>query len=160
QLIDHIDYMPGNFGVRYGRAIAGAIDLDLREPKRDRLHGAAETNLFDTGVLVEGPVGKGEFALAARRSYIDAILAALPASAVTFATAPVYYDYQGIFEYPLWGGRLRLLALGADDQLKLIFSRPQDGDPALTDFQTHIYYHKLQLRWTRAVGAWQLSAQN
>lgn len=162
QLIDHVDYLPGNFGVRYGRAIAGAIDVDLREGKRDRLHGAGETNLFDTGLMLEGPVGKGSFVVAARRSYIDAVLAAtLPASAgLRFTTAPVYYDYQAILDYPLWKGRFRAFAFGSDDQLRFTFSRPQDSDPQLTDFATHILYHRLQLRWMRSAGSWQLSAQN
>ena len=30
ELIDHVDYFPGNFSVRWGRAIGGAVDLDLR----------------------------------------------------------------------------------------------------------------------------------
>ena len=160
QLVDHVDYFPGNFGVRYGRAIAGAIDVDLREPKRDRIHASLETNLFDTGGMIEGPVGRGSFALAARRSYIDVVLSAIRVPGLTFTTAPVYYDYQGIFEYPLAGGRFRALISGADDQLVLSFARPQDADPAISAFGTHIWYHKLQLRWTRTVGNWSVYLQN
>ncbi|MGZ3438943.1 MAG: TonB-dependent receptor plug domain-containing protein, partial [Polyangia bacterium] len=160
QLVDHVDYFPGNFGVRYGRAIAGAIDVDLREPKRDRIHAALETNLFDTGGMVEGPVGKGSFALAARRSYIDVVLSTFRVPGLQFTTAPVYYDYQGIFDYPLGGGRFRALISGSDDQLVLSFSRPQDADPAISAFGTHIWYHKLQLRWTRTVGSWSFYLQN
>jgi TonB family protein len=160
QLIDHVDYFAGNFGVRYGHAIAGVIDVDLREPKRDRLHAALETNLFDTGGMVEGPVGKGSFALAARRSYIDAILGLFNIPGLKFTTAPVYYDYQGIFEYPLGGGRFRALVSGSDDQLILSFAHPQDTDPAISAFGTHIWYHKLQLRWTRSVGDWSFYLQN
>jgi outer membrane receptor protein involved in Fe transport len=159
-LIDHIDFFPGNFGVRYGRGIAGAIDVDLREPKRDRIHGALETNAFDTGALVEGPLGKGSFALAARRSYIDAIMGLLPIEGLQFTTAPVYYDYQGIFEYPLGGGKFRAMVTGSDDQLVLSFNRPADSDPSLTAFGTHIWYHKLQVRWTRNVGRWSFWLQN
>ena len=160
QLIDHVDYFPGNFGVRYGRAIAGAIDVELREPKRDRVHAALETNAFDTGGMVEGPLGKGSFALAARRSYVDAILGLLKTPGLQFTTAPVYYDYQAIFDYPLGGGRFRLLASGSDDQLVLSFARPADTDPAISAFGTHIWYHKLQVRWTRTVGDWALSVQS
>lgn len=160
QLVDHVDYFPGNFGVRYGRAIAGAIDVDLREPKRDRFHGALETNLFDTGGMVEGPVGKGSFALAARRSYIDAVLGLFKIPGLQFTTAPVYYDYQGIFDYPLGGGRFRAMVAGSDDQLVLSFARPQDTDPAITAFGTHIWYHKLQVRWTRTVGNWSFYLQS
>ena len=160
QLVDHVDYYAGNFGVRYGRAIAGAIDVDLRSPRRDRVHAALETNLFDTGGMVEGPIGKGSFALAARRSYIDAVMGLFKVPGLTFTTAPVYYDYQGIFEYPLGGGKFRALVSGSDDQLVLSFARPQDSDPALTAFGTHIWYHKLQLRWTRSVGRWSFMVQN
>jgi TonB family protein len=159
QIVERVDYFPGNFGVRYGRAIAGAIDVDLREGKRDRWHGAIETNLFDTGVLAEGPVGKGAIILAARRSYVDAILGHLPVPGLKFTDAPVYYDYQGVFDYPVAGGKLRLMAFGSDDVLKLVFAQPQDADPALTDFGTHIYFHKLQLRYTKTFGDWSLLAQ-
>ncbi len=160
QLVDHVDYFAGNFGVRYGRAIAGAIDVDLREPKRDRFHAALETNAFDTGGMVEGPVGKGSFALAARRSYIDAVMGLFSVPGLQFTTAPVYYDYQGIFDYPLGGGRFRALVSGSDDQLVLSFARPQDTDPAISAFGTHIWYHKLQIRWTRTVGNWSFYLQN
>ena len=160
QLVDHVDYFAGSFGVRYGRAIAGAIDVDLREPKRDRIHAALETNLFDTGGMVEGPIGQGSFALAARRSYVDAIMGFLNIPGMQFTTAPVYYDYQGIFEYPLAGGRFRALVSGSDDQLVLSFAKPQDADPAISAFGTHIWYHKLQLRWTRTVGHWSFWIQN
>ncbi len=160
ELIANVDYLPGNFGVRYGRAIAGVVDVDLREPRRDRVHGAIETNVFDTGAMVEGPLGKGGFVLAARRSYIDAILPAIAPSGLSFTTAPVYYDYQAMLDYPLGGGHFRMLFSGSDDQLKLAFSHPQDVDPLLSAFGTHIYFHKLQLRWTRTVGKWSFFMQN
>jgi outer membrane receptor protein involved in Fe transport len=160
QLLDRIDYFPGNFGVRYGRAIAGAVDVDLREPKRDGIHAALETNVFDSGAVVEGPIGQGSFALAARRSYVDAIMGLFHVPGLQFTTAPVYYDYQGIFEYPLGGGKFRALISGSDDQLVLSFARPQDADPAISAFGTHIWYHKLQIRWTRTVGKWSFYLQN
>ena len=160
ELIGTVDYLPGNFGVRYGRSIAGVVDVDLRDPRRDRFHGAIETNVFDTGAMVEGPLGKGGFVLAARRSYLDALLPALHIPGLQFTAAPVYYDYQAMLDYPVGGGHIRVLISGSDDQLKLAFSRPQDADPLLTAFGTHIYFHKLQLRWTRTVGKWSFFIQN
>ncbi len=160
EVVDKVDYFPGNFGARYGRAIAGTIDVDLREGKRDRWHGAAETNAFDTGLLAEGPVGKGSVILAARRSYIDALLAAVNVPGLRFTSAPVYYDYQGILDYPVADGKLKLMLLGSDDQLKLIFNQPASADPAFTAFGTHIFFHKLQLRYTRPLGnGWSLWMQ-
>lgn len=161
RLISEIEFMPGNFGVRYGRATAGTIDVELKEGRRDRWHGSAELNVFDAGATAEGPVGKGSMYLAARRSYVDAVLAlVLPSNAgVQFQSAPVYYDYQAVFDYPVAGGHLKVMALGSDDALKLVFGAPSDGDPALTNFGTHIYFHKGQIRYTKSIGRWQLFAQ-
>ncbi|MEO6954869.1 MAG: TonB-dependent receptor [Polyangia bacterium] len=160
ELIDHVDYFPGNFSVRWGRAIGGAVDLDLRSPRRDRLHGSAEVNIFDAGAVLEGPIGKGGFFLAVRRSYVDALLAAVTVSGLRFQSAPVYYDYQAAFEYPLGPGRIRVLASGADDVLKLVFDKPTDSDPLVSSFGTHIAYHRAQLRWTGTLAGWQLFLQN
>lgn len=161
ELVDRVEFMPGNFGVRYGRAIGGVIDMEIRDGKRDRVHGAGETNVFDTGFVVEGPLGKGSFVLAARRSYVDAIIAvAFPKDqGLSFSSAPVYWDYQAQLDHPLWGGKFRAQWTGSDDQLKLAFDRPQDADPVLTAFGTHMWFHKLQLRWTRTVGDWSVLAQ-
>ncbi|MFI5289874.1 MAG: TonB-dependent receptor domain-containing protein, partial [Polyangia bacterium] len=159
EAIESLDFLPGNFSVRYGRAIAGVIDVELREGKRDRWHGSAETNLFDTGVMAEGPVGKGSLLLAARRSYIDAILQAVAPPGLAFTDAPVYYDYQGVFDYPVAGGKLKVMVLGSDDVLKLVFDQPADADPSITAFGTHIFFHKAQVRYTHAVGRWNLFAQ-
>ena len=162
ELVERIDYFPGNFSVRWGRAIGGAVDLDLRSPRRDRFHGSVEVNVFDAGAVVEGPVGKGGFFLAARRSYVDAVIAAaFPSNqGLSFQSAPVYYDYQAALEYPLGPGKIRLLVSGADDQLKLVFQKPSDTDPLVSSFGTHIGYHRVQLRWTGVVGKWQLFLQN
>ncbi len=160
ELIERVDYFPGNFSARWGRAIGGAVDLDLRAPRRDRFHGSVEVNVFDAGAVVEGPIGKGGFFVAARRSYVDAILAAAAPSGLSFQSAPVYYDYQAAFEHPLGSGKIRVLVSGADDQLKLVFDKPTDSDPLISRFGTHIGYHRLQLRWTGNAGAWSLFLQS
>jgi hypothetical protein len=73
----------------------------------------------------------------------------------------VYWDYQALFEYPLGGGRLRIWALGDDDQLKLLFDRPQDADPTINGlFSTHIQFHRLQARYRRHTGPFVLSLQH
>lgn len=161
EMIDRIELLSGNFGVRYGRAIAGVVDVELREGKRDRWHFAGETNAFDTGLFVEGPVKKGSLMMGVRRSYIDAVLGVvLPSnSGLQFQSAPVYWDYQAVLDYPVGGGKLRAMLTGSDDVLKLVFDQPADGDPAIAQFGTHLFFHKLQLRFTRNIDKWQLMTQ-
>ena len=65
-------FTPGNFSARFGRKMGGIIDVGIRDPKTDGLHGHADINLVDSSFLVEGPLGQAwSFAVAAKRSYID-----------------------------------------------------------------------------------------
>ncbi|HEX9104204.1 MAG TPA: TonB family protein, partial [Polyangia bacterium] len=73
-LLERFDLIPSNFSVRYGRLTGGIVDIVPREGRRDRIHGDLKMDLYDAHVIVEGPVGKGSFALSARRSYVDAFL--------------------------------------------------------------------------------------
>lgn len=176
--IDSIEYMPHNFGVRYGRATAGAIDVDLRAGRRDRWHGALDLNPIHIGVEAEGPLGtpKGlkntpegkrpSLLLGVRRSYMDAGLAL--ANSLTggppglrFVNAPIYYDYQAVLTLPLGPGNLRVMALGSDDNIGLRFARPQDLDPSVNgEFSTHVQFHRGVLRWSGRVDDWDVLLQN
>jgi len=162
-LVQRIDFLPGNASVRYGRFLGGVVDVVPREPRRDGMHGYVNTSVFDTGGLVEGPAGSGGgFALAARRSYIDVILPALlPDSAgINLTTAPRYYDYQAILSQPAAGGRLHVYLYGSDDRLTFVAARPAD-DPSLRGtYDTTLYFHNLYASWAGPLGGsgWTLRA--
>lgn len=178
--IASIDYLPHNFGARYGRATAGIIDVELRPGRRDRWHAALEVNAVHLGLEAEGPIGPkpktkngepeaqrpGSLLLGVRRSYVDATLALGSAilgdpPGLHFVNAPVYWDYQAILNYPVGGGQLRVMALGSDDQITLRFARPQDVDPSVNgQFATHILFHRLAVRYKRRIEQWDLLAQN
>jgi outer membrane receptor protein involved in Fe transport len=70
-ILAQIDFIPGNFDSRFGDAIGGIINVNPRKGRRDGFHGYIDADVFRRGVLLEGPIGKGSFALSGRRSYID-----------------------------------------------------------------------------------------
>jgi TonB family protein len=151
-LIDRIDFFPGGFGVRYGRATAGVVDVSTRTRGHTRLHGSADVDFLDAGVSLEGPVGGGwTGAVAARRSYIDTLLpAVLPDNEVV--AAPVYWDYQARLSRELARGeRLALFAFGSSDTLDVVTNSPEAGD---LDLGTSIGFHRLLGTWSRPLGAW------
>lgn len=119
-MIRKMDFYPGNFSARYGRATGGIIDIGSATPRTKSFSGYIDIDLWDGGAFLKGPVGDGAFALSLRRSWIDGILVNLPDVAVS----PVYYDYQGILAYPLFGGSFKLLVLGSDDRLKVNDTEP------------------------------------
>jgi outer membrane receptor protein involved in Fe transport len=142
-LLDRFDLIPSNFSVRYGRLTGGLVDIVPREGKKDRIHGDIKIDIYDAHLIIEGPIGKGSFALSFRRSYIDVILGAVLPSA-GFTVAPRYYDYQAMLDYPVGGGKLKLVLYGSDDALDLLQKTPPDSDPSLRgQFSTRLWFHDL-----------------
>jgi len=148
-LLSRIDFMPGNFSVRYGRATGGIIDVVTRPARSDRWHGYVGADLWGVAGLAEGPVGRGSLALTLRRSHIDAVMALIPGIALTAAT----YDYAALLDYPVGRGALKVIVFGADDRLK---RRVADS----RHFETvHVsLFAKAMVLYRRRVGATALKA--
>lgn len=156
-ILARIDFIPGNFDSRYGDAIGGIIAVEPRAGRRDGYHGYIDSDLFDTGILFEGKIGKGSFALSGRRSYIDGILRfAIPADAgLNISVAPRYYDYQALFDYPVAGGNLSVRGFGSDDRTSLVAADPNDVDTDVRNqFETVSYFHRADIVYTKRKGPW------
>ena len=133
EMLEKIDFYPGNFGPQYGRAMGGVVDVGVRSPRKDRVGGLLQFDLIDGRLLAEGPLSqKTRFMVAARRSWVDAWLGpALKGAGVGVTHAPVYYDYQAMVEHDLSRNTtLRLFAFGADDRFKLTLNSPDSREPA------------------------------
>src|SRR6185436_15273512 len=91
EMLEDIDFYPGNYSVYYGRATGGVLDARSKRPKPDQLHGSLDVSLLDTSLYFELPLGKNAaISVAGRRSYIDVLLnAVVPKdSSVALTTAP------------------------------------------------------------------------
>jgi TonB family protein len=136
EMIDRIDFYPGNFGTQYGRATGGVVDVGLTEPKSDRFHALAEVDLIDARAIVQGPIGDTgwKFAVGGRRSYFDLWLGpVLEATGAGVSIAPVFYDYQAILSKDLdKHSSLRFGFFGSDDIFKVLVKTPNASDPSLS----------------------------
>ncbi|MBW2462263.1 MAG: TonB-dependent receptor, partial [Deltaproteobacteria bacterium] len=152
RLLEQIDFYPGNFSARYGRAIGGILEVSTRDPATDRFHGVADINLIDASVMVEAPLGDNvSFAVSARRSYIDAWFeSVIPRDAFDVVSAPVYYDYQATVAWrPSPQDRIRFNVYGSSDQLNLIFSQPPSDPNIRGDFNLQTQFHRGFVGWER-----------
>ncbi len=134
-LLKRVDLYPGNFSARYGRRIGGVIEAELRDPRTDGYHASTDVNMIDASVLVEGPIGdKASFALAGRRSYIDAWLGpVLKSTGAGVAATPVYTDWQAIATYKAGlHDKLRLTGYGSTDDINILIADPS-GAPTNRD---------------------------
>ncbi len=133
EMLERIDFYPGNFGPEYGRASGGIVDVETRSPRKEGYGGLFQVDMLDARLLAEGAVGdKTRFLLAGRRSWLDAWLKpVVEDSGLQVSSAPVYYDYQAMIEHDVTRDTTaRLFAYGSDDSLELLLSSPNAADPS------------------------------
>lgn len=154
ELLDRIDFYPGNFSAQYGRVSGGIVDAAIRAPKSDgELRGLAQLDLIDARLMLEGPVPFApglRFAAAGRRSHLDAWLGPVLEGALSGVTqAPVYYDYQLILEAnPTLSSRFRAAYFGSDDAIAILVAEPSVNEPGLSgDIGLHTAFQRLQIRY-------------
>ena len=153
EVLSSVEYLPGNFGARYGRAMGGAIEVQTRDGRSD-LHGSAQVDVFDGRLLLEAPIGQGSFLAAMRRSWIDGALAlalpkAAPDTADQLRVAPRYYDWQLKLTEPLLGGTASLMFYGTDDQVTYVRDEDLSNRPS---FRLDTFFYRLAARWRRSLG--------
>ena len=159
------------FPPHYRNVTGAVIDVALRDPKRDRLHGKAEVGILSSGALLEGPVNdKQSFLFSVRRSYADLLVKQIENKGIT-VQLPVYHDYQGKYLWDLGeAGKLTFHVLGASDKVRLNVGSNSDlaakqpvlvGDLAFDQHDTmqaatwdallaHDIYNKLSLHHYRS----------
>lgn len=162
EFLDRVDFFPGGFGSRYGRAVGGVVDVASRRGAADTWHGVAKVDLLDTSLFVEVPITKDvSVAAAARRSYIDALLPLVlpqdPAGG-SLLVLPAYWDYQvrvdigGKKGEKLADGQssYSLFAFGSDDTLKIIATG--GGRNVDVNLETQTTFHRIIGNWNYRAG--------
>ncbi|HMA96091.1 MAG TPA: TonB-dependent receptor [Polyangiaceae bacterium] len=146
ELIERIDFYPGNYGAKYGRGMGGIVDVGLKSPetrckdekgnfseRRGCHHGIGQFDLIEGRVLLQGPLPlkNWSYAVGARRSWVDAWMGpVLKSAGANIKTLPVYYDYQLIAEHKTASGsKLSLRFYGADDRFAAVLD-PLAEEPA------------------------------
>ena len=154
QLLDRIDFYPGGYGAVYGRNLTGAIDVGTRKGDATGFHGQGALDMIEAVGFVEGPIGsKTQFAVAARRSFIDVFLPLFipdnPDRGVT-TIVPIYWDYQARLDHRLENGDdIGLLFFGSDDRLSVVQAGGRRALPLSVD--SHLAFHRIVGSWKREV---------
>ncbi len=151
--IAEVAFLPGNYGVRYGRTLGGVVDLRVDTELPERSRGYVSVDLFQSTIFVDQKTGANSaLTVSGRRSYIDAVLTpVLSGLGSASVQAPRYYDLQARWRTKLpTGGDFDVLALWSDDQFRVV------GENADGEEQVQIglsnSFGKLRLRWTEEVG--------
>jgi hypothetical protein len=152
-LLREVAYLPGNFGVRYGRVLGGLVDIRTDDELPEATNGNLAVDVFQSTAFFEAKVGqRTALSFSARRSYVDVFLDPIFESMGNGASirTPRYWDVQARVLHK--AGRLGTfdaLFLASDDGFA--FSGANDGDGL--SFGTS--FQKVRLSWERDLpGSW------
>ncbi len=157
-LVESVDYLPGAYGVQYGRSMGGVIDVHTKTTYPEQRRLVWSTDILDSGGLVEGRAGKNDgwgFAAAGRRSYIDLFIPLFTGDSGMFIK-PRWLDYQlKLDRLDMDAGKLNLFLFGFDDILQV--STPADqaqgtDQDTQGDLATRYGTHRFTLNWERPLG--------
>jgi hypothetical protein len=150
ETLSRIDFVPGNFGARYGRAIGGLVELEPR-PGKGAPHGFFDVDLLDVSFVAEAEVGGGGLLVSGRRSWVDTFFNLIfQGLGNDLKVAPQDLDYQLRYEHSLFGGQLTAIAFGSDDAFEYVVGQTENHDRPT--YKLHNAFHRLQLAWTRSFG--------
>jgi TonB family protein len=121
-IVASVDYLPGGYGVEYGRSTGGVINIRTNAEYPERVRAEASVDLLDATGVVQGRVGKdGRWGLTAagRRSYLDAVLPLFTKDS-GFTVKPYWWDYQfKVDDLNKDSGKFSVLFMGFGDKLYL-----------------------------------------
>lgn len=146
----------GGYPAEYGGRLGSVVDIYNKDGNRNEVHGGLSVGLLASRVLLEGPLPKGSWMLAARRSTLEPLLNAINNSSadVTLPESFYFYDLNGKINVDATENNKFSLAFyaGTDD---LDFPFLEDarvllnyGNQTISGNWTHIFSGKLFSNFT------------
>jgi hypothetical protein len=149
-MIESLELVSSGYGARYGRGQGGLVDIRSRQSRAQRWAVSGEVSLLDASAMAEGPAAGGSVTVGVRRSFIDAVLAAVPTSDLTLA--PRYLDSQ--LRWQSKSGTWTALVFGADDGIAL----DTGDDPGSDQLDARQSFVRAGLTYRKRYGKLEISA--
>ncbi len=70
--LKNAEFHAGAFPAEYGGAVSSVLDVEMKQGNSERFEGNWDVSLLSSKVVLEGPIPKGSFLIAGRRTYLDA----------------------------------------------------------------------------------------
>lgn len=148
EMLDRLDFYPGNFSARFGRATGGVVDIGLRPPMRQGARTTFHLGVLDAGAFTEAALSPTVSAAAsARFGWLGYLASPIVAAVTGNATFVAFWDYQSTVDWrPTSRDRLRFAAYGSGDSMGI---QQRDGSGT----GVGLGYHLVQVSWTRQFSA-------
>ena len=128
ELVESLDFFAGGFSSEYFNTMGGVIQINLRDPRKDRWGGYLNLSLLNVSFMVEGPISKKDYlAVAFKRGMLDAYVRIVEElgffnNSVSFSTYPFYYDAMVLYVHEFnRRNKLKMYTIGSWDEVRLGF---------------------------------------
>jgi hypothetical protein len=154
EAVDHVDYLSAGFGPEFGNAIAGYVNLTVKDPQTDRTHGFVYADTMNAGGMVEGPINDhSSYLFGMRQSYVGYVLGSSLNTGNTdadYTTVPEFRDI--ILEYKNQisaDDTFKLVNIGSQDTFAYLIEQPRDKNPAIRgNFNLDTKFYRIIPEWT------------
>lgn len=153
--IDEVAFLPGNFGVRYGRVIGGAIDIRTTPTLPERSSGYVSVDVYQANVFAEQKVSeRTAVTVSGRRSYADAVLnPILNGMEGVNVQAPRYYDLQArVLHQRPSGATFDVLFLLSDDGFRFLGEDEDGQEKETAEIGLTQGFSRVRARWLQPLG--------
>lgn len=148
EMLDRLDFYPGNFSARFGRATGGVVDVGLRPPLREGARASVHLGVIEAGAFVEAALSSTvSIASSARFGWLGYFASPIVAAVTGTAAFFGYWDYQTQADWrPTGRDRLRVAVYGSGDSVGVQTRNGGSNGVGLG-------YHLVQLSWSRRFDA-------
>ncbi|HRZ79470.1 MAG TPA: TonB-dependent receptor, partial [bacterium] len=154
ELVESLDFFAGGFSSEYFNTMGGVIQLNLRDPRKDRWGGYLNLSLLNISFMAEGPVSDKDYlAVAFKRGMLDAYVKiaeelGLFNNMLSFSTYPFYYDAMVLYVHEFSKrNKLKMYTIGTWDEVKARFDNQTAIQKMSNTAQTKTQYIQHTTEW-------------
>lgn len=136
--VKEVKFMVGGFPARYGNRNSSVLNVITKDGNRKSFDAEGDVSLLSSKILIEGPLPRGSFSIAGRRTYFDQILKLFKQQFPYY-----FYDFQGKVNLDISENHtLTFMGFFGNDVL-----RPKMEGDSNNKFDFHWGNRTLGMRW-------------
>ena len=147
--IKDVRLFKGGYPAEYGGRLGSVLSVYNKDGNRNNYQGTVTLGMLASRAAIEGPFEKGSFMLAARRSTLEPLLAALRKNSSNIPSLFYFYDFNGKINYDAsLNDKLHLAFYSGSDKVRFPFADDAEfllnyGNQTISANWTHIFNEKV-----------------
>lgn len=139
----------GGYPAEYGGRLGSVLSVYNKDGNRNNYQGSVTLGMLASRIAIEGPIKKGSFMLAARRSTLEPLLSALRQSNDNIPSLFYFYDFNGKINYDAsLNDKFSLAFYSGADKVRFPFADDAEftlnyGNQTVSGNWTHIFSDKV-----------------